>query len=109
MTSYDGNPHAGLQALIARAPRVWKRSACGVTRSETAISALVHTDACAITQTPVAYRRSGARNPPRPMSADPIAPWPERTRTRAAEATMVVPWPARTRPRQSVGCSGPFE
>ena len=52
MTSYDGNPHAGLQALITRAPRVWKRSACGVTRSETAIPALVHTDAYAPTTTP---------------------------------------------------------
>lgn len=37
--------HAALQALVARAADVWSLDACGVTRSQTPIPALVHRDA----------------------------------------------------------------
>jgi unsaturated rhamnogalacturonyl hydrolase len=37
--------HAALQALAARAADVWSLDACGVTRSQTSIPALVHGDA----------------------------------------------------------------
>ncbi len=44
--------NAALQALVARAADVWTLDACGVTRSQTPMAALVHRDA----YTPVAPR-----------------------------------------------------
>ena len=57
--------NATLQALAARATDVWTLDACGVTRSQTPIPALVHRDAYAPTTpcTRLARRRAlrGAR------------------------------------------------
>lgn len=45
MTPYDGTSAAMLQALTGRAPGLWQHDACGITRSQNTIPALVHTDA----------------------------------------------------------------
>jgi len=45
MAQHDIPIHAALQALGARAADVWSLDACGVTRSQTPMAALVHRDA----------------------------------------------------------------
>jgi hypothetical protein len=45
MASHNTNLASAVQSLVARASGIWSLSACGITRSETAIPALVHADA----------------------------------------------------------------
>ena len=47
MEQHGISVNATLQALVTRASGVWTLDACGVTRSQTAIPALVHQEAYA--------------------------------------------------------------